>query len=736
MDRSTMRLLIVDDNAEIHEDFKKILLAARREKDRDTQDMEALLFGDGAAKNAVAYAPDYEIDDAYQGEEAVAMVEKALAEGRPYAMGFMDVRMPPGIDGIETIKRIWEKYENMEMVICTAYSDYSWDEMLRKLGKTDHLLFIKKPFDAVAIKQIALALTAKWDLDCKNREHLKHLESEVMRRTAELRSMMAHLADLKEKAEAATRAKSEFLANMSHEIRTPMNAVIGFSELLKNSDLTDQQRNYVDTICSSGEMLISIINDILDISKIESQKIALESIDFDLEYLINSVLKILGQRAAGKALDLNLLYPADLPRHFRGDPTRIRQMFVNLVGNSIKFTAKGGITVRVAPSPEATPQEDLRMLRISVKDTGIGIPKDKQRAIFEAFTQVDSSITRNFGGTGLGLTITKSLAEMMGGAIAVESEEGCGAEFIITLPLPIGQAIVEKDILLIDMSKLKGKKVAIVDDNPQSREILTNYCGLAGIEVVFDAPSARVALDWLAGYRGTLDGILSDIMMPIMDGFSFAREVRTIDRFTGTKMVALTSDALPGNAEESNRAGFDAFLSKPFTRMEIYEILRAVFGDTRREKSQIITRHMAHELLTKGLSVLVAEDNAVNRKLMGILLKQMGCEVDFANNGREAVDMAAKKSYNVILMDIQMPVMDGFEASRILRAEHKALPPIIALTARAFKEDEDRCREAGMNDFLTKPIETKALRDKILRWGGVTSEVASVMGSEGGDDAR
>jgi signal transduction histidine kinase/AmiR/NasT family two-component response regulator len=718
MQESRRRILIVDDNAEIHEDFKKMLLTGRVKKDSETKELEKELFGAAGKEPQEDVSLSYDIDDAYQGEEAIAMVDRAAAEGRPYALAFMDVRMPPGMDGITTIEKIWEKHPTMEMVICTAFSDYSWNQMLEKLGHTDHLLFIKKPFDGVAVKQIALTLTTKWDLDCKNREHLKNLESEVEKRTAQIKNMMLHLSDLKNKAEAATRAKSEFLSNMSHEIRTPMNAVIGFGELLKSTTLTEQQKDYVNTICTSGELLIALINDILDIAKIESGKVVLEEIDFDMEYLITSILKILRTRTGGKNIDLNLVYPEGIPRHFKGDPTRLRQIFINLVGNAVKFTDQGEVTVRIKlEDADLTSVASIAKLKFFVKDTGIGIPREKQNEIFEAFTQADSSVTRKYSGTGLGLTITRSLLTMMGSNIAVQSEPGKGAEFFFTLDLKLGQPTVEKDIILVNLEALKGKKALVVDDNEQSREILTSYCTLIKMVVAYSTSSGKNALAWLEKGEQDIDCILSDIMMPGMDGYTFAGKVKENLRLNNVKLIALTSDAIPGIADQTSKAGFDAFLSKPFTRTELYEILRAVFGDTRKEKHQIITRHMAHELLAKGISVLIVEDNALNQKLMSILLQQMGCIFEIANNGREAVTKVGENIYDVILMDIQMPVMDGLEASKIIRGRLGIKTPIIALTAHVFKEDEEKCKVAGMDDFLTKPVVTNALKEKILKWG-------------------
>ena len=714
-----MRILIVDDNIEIHEDFKKILQPVRKKKDSLTLSLEKELFGAADAETEASEDLNftYRIDDAMQGEEAIEMVDRAEQEGDPYALAFMDVRMPPGIDGVVTIERLWKKHPMLEIVICTAYSDYSWEQMLQKLGFSDHLLFIKKPFDGVAIKQIALSLTTKWEMNRKNQAYLNTLEAEVEKRTADLRFMVENLKELKEKAESATRAKSEFLSNMSHEIRTPMNAVIGFGELLKNTGLTEQQEDYVETICSSGALLISLINDILDISKIESRKISLEEIDFDLEYLISSVLKIVRQRAVGKCLELIMVYPENVPRNLKGDPTRIRQILMNLVGNAIKFTEQGEVVIAVGlENGEQPGVKDPLKIRMSIKDTGIGIPKDKQESVFEAFTQVDSSITRRYGGTGLGLTITKSLVEMMDGSIAVHSEAGKGSEFVFTVSLKPGQPTAEREITLVELEHLKGKKVLIVDDNEQSREILLHFCAMIEMNVIRSVASVSSAMDWLNKEENQVDVVLSDIMMPVMDGYQLAREIKGIDRLKNVKLIALTSDAIPGIADDSSRAGFDAFLSKPFTRMELYEILRAVFGDSRTVKRQIITRHLAHELLTKGISVLVAEDNAVNQKLMGILLHQMGCAFEMAGNGQEAVEKAEKKKFDCILMDIQMPVMDGYEAAKIISTQLNNAAPVIALTAHVFQEDAEKCKAAGMVDFLTKPVALKALRETILKW--------------------
>jgi signal transduction histidine kinase/CheY-like chemotaxis protein len=429
---------------------------------------------------------------------------------------------------------------------------------------------------AIAISSIVLFLLVVARMMLSNRQ-LKN-ENDLRRKIEE------ELRVAKEQSDVASRAKSEFLANMSHEIRTPMNAVIGFSELFRATRINEVQKDYIDTVCAGGEVLISLVNDILDISKIESGKVELENIDFDLEALITSALRILRQKAGAKSLPVKVEYPGDMPRNFKGDPTRIRQILMNLVGNAIKFTDKGEISVRVGKNNGnggEGPQTRVAF-DIAVRDTGIGIPAAKQKDIFNAFTQVDSSITRHYGGSGLGLAITKSLVELMKGTIRVESEPGKGSEFIVTLCLARGESDPEKDK-------------------------------------------------------------------------------------SGTRRAA--------------RA----------TR----EILQY-----------------------KKVSVLVAEDDAVNRKLMRILLQKLGHEADFAENGRDAVKMAGEKKYNVILMDLQMPVMDGLEASTLIRQKSGSNVPIIALTGHVFKEDREKSWSAGINDYLIKPIDVNLLREKIIKWTG------------------
>jgi signal transduction histidine kinase/CheY-like chemotaxis protein len=528
------------------------------------------------------------------------------------------------------------------------------------------------------------------------------------------------LLESKKQAEAANKVKSAFLANMSHEIRTPLNAITGFSELLEHTRLDYVQNDYVSVIRESGKILLSLINDILDLSKIEAGEMHLEHIDFDLEYLIRSVIKINSPKLQGKKVELFCSIDEHMPKNFKGDPTRVRQVLINVLSNAIKFTREGSITISVRPEEAGgVPKDKFRMLEFSVRDTGIGIPPEKHERIFDAFEQADTSTTRKYGGTGLGLTICKGFVELMGGRMRVVSEPGKGSEFVFTVRLEEAEPIVNIDIVPVRLEELREKKVLIIDNSESARSVIEDYCIDIGMVVLFKAASADVAWEWLISRSAAPDIIISDIVMPGMSGFDFARNVREDERLKNIMMISISTDIRPGAAKKAQDAGFDAYLPKPVMKGDFIRIMQTTWGDKRRDKEgrQIVTRHLAEELACKGFRILLVEDNAVNQKLLQIVLKNLGCETDLASNGLIAVEKVRANRYDLVFMDLQMPVMGGCDATRIIRSEIDKTVPIIALTAAVMKEDEVASLAAGMNDYVTKPVELHKLKEKIMQWG-------------------
>ncbi|MEA2039394.1 MAG: response regulator [Thermodesulfobacteriota bacterium] len=705
------------------------------------KDIEILIVEDSLTQalklQIILEQHDYSVAVADNGQAALDY----LKEHAP-ALVISDIVMPE-MDGYEMCRRIKEKesLKGIPVILLTSLSDpvdvirglqCGADNFITKPYQEDFL--ISRVKSVLINRELRRTASGGWgfkiffrgeqytitsdrmqmvDLLFSSFENAVQKNQELENAIRELKATQEELALAKEAAEKANQAKSLFLANMSHDIRTPMNGIIGMTDLCLDTKVTDEQKEYLGMVKSSADSLLSLLNDILDFSKIEGDMLELEQIDFNLNNAVEDTVKSLAYLAHKKGLELACRIHRDVPVALMGDPGRLRQVIVNLAGNSLKFTEKGEVVVEVNLENES---EDDAILRFSVKDTGIGIPRDKQEKIFKAFSQADDSTTRQYGGTGLGLSISSKLASMMGGKIWVESEPGEGSTFQFTAKF--GLQKMPQSHRKLQVPDLKGLPVLVIDDNATNRQILEEV--LIGWDM---APTISEGEDVLrvmedAGRSGRpFSLVLLDAQASEKGGFEIASAIKRNPDWTAPMIMMTSSVGMRGDAEKCRKLGIAAYLTKPIKQSELFDAILTILdihGAEPRE-NDLVTKHSVRESRTL-LRILLAEDNVVNQRLAVKVLTKRGYHVVVAGNGKEAVAAFEREPFDAILMDVQMPEMDGFEATAVIREKEKETGshiPIIAMTAHAMKGDREQCLEAGMDQYVSKPIRPQIVVDAI-----------------------
>ncbi len=628
----------------------------------------------------------------------------------------------PSIDGLDLVRLFRANPSTAEtpIIVLSSEEDSEIKSKAFAAGANDYLVKLPDKIELIArIRYHSKAYISQLQRDAAFRA-LRESQQQLLASNTTLISVNQNL-------EEATRVKAEFIANMSHEIRTPMNGVAGMTTLLRETELTDEQRDYVETIHSSADSLITIVNDILDFSKIESGKLDLEEHPFDLRICVEEALELLAPKAAEKKLEFGYALEDSIPATLIGDITRLRQILVNLVGNAIKFTSEGEVMIRgklTGPEPQSP------MLQFSVRDTGIGISKDKQSRLFKAFSQVDSSTTRHFGGTGLGLVISRRLTESMGGRMWVDSEAGHGSTFYFTIeckPVVNGSTAPWERIC----PQLAGRHVLVVEDNVSNQQILAGWLERFGMR----STTVTTAEEAMAVIRedGTIEAAILDFQLPGVAGYSHVEAMRRLPRGQSLHILLLTSVHLRAGDPRAAAARVSVSIYKPIRPGQLFEALMQSFDrrltSTRKAPAaSVFDSSFASRL---PLRILMADDNRVNQKVGSRFLEKLGYRAELANNGLEVLQALERQPYDIVFLDVQMPEMDGYAAARELhrRWGGAGRPRIIAMTGNAMQGDREKCLLAGMDDYISKPVRIEDLQTALVRWGGTSK--TSLVGEPG-----